>query len=345
MLTPNSQVIPNLEVLGLDAHDFKLTFLHCDLAESFGKLKKLYLGNFDDESVASLSGFLQRLNCLESLSFCGNSFKELFPYEQGHTWKQDLRGDTFLQNLQTLQVDRCHCLTILMPIAMAFKNLTTLDSWSCDGLVNVLACSAAKTLVNLTTMKIRDCKLVTEVIANEGDREEAIVFGQLKVLELYRLSCLTFFCSTNYSFKFPCLEQVIVSQCPKLKIFSQGVLSTPLLKRVQLSREDDPAYFWKEDLNSTIKQMFTDMVGFCSFEHLTLSQFPNLKEKLWNGQAPIDLFWNLKSLEVDNFSDMSSAIPSNVLCGFKNLEMLDVRSCESLEQVFDLTKVVKKFWA
>ncbi|KAJ0098758.1 hypothetical protein Patl1_21961 [Pistacia atlantica] len=33
---------------------------------------------------------------------------------------------------------------------------------------------------------------------------------------------------------------------------------------------------------------------------------------------------------------MSSAIPSNVLCGFKNLEMLDVRSCESLEQVFDL---------
>ncbi|KAJ0099955.1 hypothetical protein Patl1_21927 [Pistacia atlantica] len=82
--------------------------------------------------------------------------------------------------------------------------------------------------------------------------------------------------------------------------------------------------------------MFTDMVGFRSFEHLTLSQFPDLKEKLWNGQVPIDLFWNLKSLEVDNLSDMSSAIPSNVLSGFKNLEMLDVRSCESLEQVFDL---------
>ncbi|XP_031270765.1 uncharacterized protein LOC116129150 [Pistacia vera] len=306
------KVIPNLEALALDAHDFKLTFLHCDLAESFGKLKTLLLCYFDDEYVASLSGFLQRLNCLESLWFVGNSFKELFPYEQGHIWKQDLRGDTFLQNLQTLQVV------------------------SCDGLVSILTCSAAKALVNLTTTTIRDCKLVIEIIAKEGDREEEIVFGQLKVLELYCLSSLTFFCSTNYSFKFPCLEQVIVSQCPKLKIFSQGVLSTPLLKRVQLTREGDPEYFWKEDLNSTIKQMFTDMVGFRSFEHLTLSQFPNLKEKLWNGQTPIDLFWNLKSLEVDNFSDMSSAIPSNVLCGFKNLEMLDVRSCESLEQVFDL---------
>ncbi|XP_031274591.1 uncharacterized protein LOC116133068 isoform X1 [Pistacia vera] len=330
------KVIPNLEELGLDAHDFKLTFLHCYLAESFGKLKKLWLSNFDGESVASLSGFLQRLNCLESLFFVDNSFKELFPYEQGHIWKQDLRGDTFIQNLQTLQVVSCHPLTILMPTAMSFKNLTTLDTWSCDGLVNILACSAAKALVNLTTMRIRDCKLVTEVIANEGDREEEIVFGQLKVLELYRLSSLTFFCSTNYSFKFLCLEQVIVSQCPKLKIFSQGVLSTPLLKRVQLMRKDDPEYFWKEDLNSTIQQMFIDMVGFRNFEHLTLSQFPNMKEKIWNGQGLIDVFWNLKSLVVDKFSDISSAIPSNVLCRFKNLEMLDVRSCESLEQVFDL---------
>ncbi|XP_031254554.1 uncharacterized protein LOC116112566 [Pistacia vera] len=96
------EVIPNLEVLGLDAHDFKLTFLHCDLAKSFDKLKELFLGNFDDESVASLSGFLQRLNCLESLLFYDSSFKDLFPYEQGHIWKQDLQGDTFLQNLQTL---------------------------------------------------------------------------------------------------------------------------------------------------------------------------------------------------------------------------------------------------
>ncbi|KAJ0098534.1 hypothetical protein Patl1_22017 [Pistacia atlantica] len=60
-LFPLEKVIPNLEVLGLDAHDFRLTFLHCDLAENFGKLKTLSVSNFDDESVASLFDFLQRL--------------------------------------------------------------------------------------------------------------------------------------------------------------------------------------------------------------------------------------------------------------------------------------------
>ncbi|XP_031280181.1 probable disease resistance protein At4g27220 [Pistacia vera] len=266
-LFPLEKVMPNLEGLGLDAHDFRLTFLHSDLAENFCKLKTLSVSNFDDESVASLFDFLQRLNCLEQLGFFDNNFKELFPYEQGCMWKQDTQVDTFLQNLQILDVERCHYLTILMPSVTAFKNIKTLEAFCCNGLVNVLTCSAVKTLVNLTTLRIRDCNLVTEVIANEGDREEEIVFGQLKLLELYCLSSLTFFCSANYSFKFPCLEQVIVSQCPKLEIFCQGMLSTPMLKKVQLTKQDDGReYFWKEDLNSTIQQMFIDMVGFRNFK-------------------------------------------------------------------------------
>ncbi|XP_044484330.1 uncharacterized protein LOC123210163 [Mangifera indica] len=224
-----------------------------------------------------------------------------------------------------------------MPSAMSFKNLETLEVYNCDGLAKVLTSEATKTLVNLTTMRIKECKLLIEVIANEGGKEEEIVFGQLKVLELHYLSSLAFFCSANYSFKFPCLEQVIVSQCPKLNVFSQGVLSTPLLKKVQLTKpDDDIEYFWKDDLNSTIQQIFTDMVGFRNLEHLTLSEFPSMKEKLWNGQLPMDIFWNLKSLVVDKFSNISSGIPLNVLCHFNNLELLEVKSCESLEQVFDL---------
>ncbi|XP_044467939.1 uncharacterized protein LOC123197663 [Mangifera indica] len=259
------KVMPNLEWLGLDAHDFALTFLHCNLSEIFGKIKMLFLGNFDDESVASVFDFLQKLNCLEKLSFIDNSCKKLFPYEQGHIWKQGFRGDTFLQNLQTLQVHRCHCLTILMPSGMSFKNLKTLEATICDGLDKVLTFEAAKALINLTTLTIRDCKLVTEIIANEGDREEEIVFGHLNVLELYCLSNLTFFCSANYSFKFPCLEQVIVYQCPRFNIFSRGVLSTPLLKKVQLIKGDnDQEHFWKKDLNSTIQQIFRNMVLFNS---------------------------------------------------------------------------------
>ncbi|XP_044495963.1 disease resistance protein RPS2-like [Mangifera indica] len=61
-----------------------------------------------------------------------------------------------------------------------------------------------------------------------------------------------------------------------------------------------------------------------------------MKEKIWNGQVPINFFGNLKSLVVDKFLDISIGISSNVLCCFKNLELLEVKSCESLEQVFDL---------
>ncbi|XP_044467937.1 probable disease resistance protein At4g27220 [Mangifera indica] len=308
------KVIPNLEKLGLDAYHFGLTFLHSDLAESFGKLERLLLSDFDDESVASVFSFLQKLNSLESLSFFYSSFKELFPYELGHMGKQDFRGDTFLQSLQTLHVRWCHCLTILMPYATSFKNLKTLETCNCDRLAKVLTFSAANTLVNLRTLKIRECNLVTEVVVNEGDREEEIVFGQLKVLELYSLSSLTCFCSANYSFKFPCLEQVIVSQCPKLNIFSQGVLSTPLLRKVQLTEGDtDQEYFWKDDLNSTIQKIFTDMIGFRDIEYFKLSEFPILKEKIWNGQLSVGIFRNLKWLVCDEDFDMSSAFPSHVL--------------------------------
>ncbi|XP_044467302.1 disease resistance protein At4g27190-like [Mangifera indica] len=254
------KVIPNLEEFGLDAHNFKLTFLHSDLAESFSKLKLLRLQYFDDEFVASVFVFLQRLNCLETLIFFRGSFKELFPYEKGHIWKQDFRGDTSLQNLQTLQVWYCHCLTILMPSTTSFNNLETLEACYCDGLDKILTCEAIKSLVNLKNLRIRHCKLVTEVIANEGDQEKDIVFDKLKVLVLYCLSNLTCFCSTNYSFKFPSLEQVVVSQCPRLNIFSQGVLSTPLLEEILLIKGDnDEEFFWKNDLNSTIQQIFTNM--------------------------------------------------------------------------------------
>ncbi|XP_044486366.1 uncharacterized protein LOC123211639 [Mangifera indica] len=331
------KVIPNLEELGLDAHDFRLTFVHSEIVESFGKLKILWLGNFDDEFVASLFNFLQKLNCLESLGFIDGSFKELFPYEQGHIWKQDFLGNTFLPNLQRLRVRRCHCLTMLMPFAMSFKNLETLEVYNCNGLAKVLTSEAAKTLVNLTTMRIRECKLLIEVMANEGDKEEEIVFGQLKVLELHCLSSLAFFCSAKYSFQFPCLRQVIVSQCPKLNIFSQGISSTPLLKEVQLTKpDDDVKYFWKDGLNSTIQQIFTDMIGFRNMEYVKLSKLPTLREKIWNEGLPVGLFCNLKWLVLDEDFDKSTAFPFHVFNDLRNLETLEVRNYHSLEDLFDI---------
>lgn len=118
------------------------------------------------------------------------------------------------------------------------SNLVTLDLWQCKATA-LITSSVAQNLVQLIKMRIRDCIMVREIVAKEkDDAKDVISFSKLKCLVLHYLPNLSSFCSEEYNFQFPSLEQVIVRQCPKLKIFCQGVLSTPQLHRVRLSEED-----------------------------------------------------------------------------------------------------------
>ncbi|XP_044463350.1 uncharacterized protein LOC123194258 [Mangifera indica] len=332
------KVIPNLEILGLKAGNLTSSCLDRIPARSFRKLKILGLDSFDDYSVRFQFGLLQKLHNLEDLGLYDCTFQELPPYE-GCASKQNSQMETFLQNLQTLRIWNCHHLRYLMPSShIWFKNIKHLEVYRCNGLAKILACSVVRTLVQITTIKITECELVTEIIATESEiktTEEEIGFNQLEMLELHCLKSLTCFCSANYTFRFPCLEQVIVSQCPNMKTFSEGGLSTPKLKKVQLTETINTKSFWKDDLNSTVQHMFTNMLGFSNIENLKLSEFPELEKKIWKSEVSDGLFYNLKSLVLDTFLESSSAIPSRMLSDLKNLEILEVRSCDSLTQLFD----------
>ncbi|XP_044474533.1 uncharacterized protein LOC123202630 [Mangifera indica] len=335
------KVIPNLETLGLNADNVTSSCLDPIPAKSFGKLKFLGLDSFDDYSVGFQFGLLQKLHNLETLGLYDCTFQELLPYE-GYARKQNFRMETFLQNLQTLKVWRCHCLTYLMSSSViCFKNIKNLNVYSCNRLKYILSCSAATALVHLTTISVSECESLRMVVATEiNTTEEEVVFSQLRKLKFHCLKSLTCFCSANYAFRFPCLEQVIVSQCPNMKTFSQGSLSTQKLDKVQLTKKIKAESFWKDDLNSTIQHMFTNMVGFRNIEDLKLSEFSELKEKIWKSEVLDDLFYNLKSLVLDAFLESSSAIPSHVLSGFENLETLEVRNCDSLKQLFDTERTL-----
>ncbi|XP_044475558.1 uncharacterized protein LOC123203299 isoform X3 [Mangifera indica] len=191
------KVIPNLEALILNADNITSSCLDRIPARSFGKLKYLGLDSFDDYSVGFLFGLLQKLHNLETLSLLTCTFQELLPYE-GYERKQNSQMETFLQNLQTLIVWSSHCLTYLMPSsAICFKNIKNLEVNCCNGLENILPCSAATTLVHLTTISVRECESLTEIIATKVDTaEEEIVFSQLKTLDI---------------------DIYIVSQCPNMK--------------------------------------------------------------------------------------------------------------------------------
>ncbi|KAK8277405.1 hypothetical protein V6Z12_D10G265900 [Gossypium hirsutum] len=100
---------------------------------------------------------------------------------------------------------------------------------------------------------------MTEIVGNGGDFPQTIVVSKLKCLELSYLRRLKSFCSRNYTFSFPCLEELFVERCPRLKTFTEGVLSTPQLRRVKQSNYPEK-WSWASDINTTLQQLYTDKV-------------------------------------------------------------------------------------
>ena len=141
----------------------------------------------------------------------------------------------------------------------SFHYLQTLKVYGSDVLISLLTPSTARTLVQLNWITIRDCKRMTEIVANEGSEAEAgdeIAFNNLRDLELMELPSLTTFHLGNRTIKFPSLNRVDVRYCPKLKIFYSGVLSTPeltkfLMEGKWITKEEGDG---EVDLNATIKE-------------------------------------------------------------------------------------------
>ena len=150
----------------------------------------------------------------------------------------------------------------------SFCNLEKLEVWESNVLISLLTPSTARTLVQLQDITIIDCKRMTEIVANEGSEAEAgdeIAFNNLEYLNLNNLPSLTAFHLGNCTIKFPSLVDVRVDNCPKLKIFCSGVLSTPKLTEVwmrvdqihKVDRGGDP------DLNATIKEYWEAKLETC----------------------------------------------------------------------------------
>ncbi|KAG5232405.1 disease resistance protein [Salix suchowensis] len=268
------KVIPNLEELSLHVKDAVKVCQGQFSADLFHKVRLLALQCFDGASAEFPVGILNRFHNMERLFVTTGYLKELFPCqlvdEEEHTlarirclelgylpdlekiWNQDLRVDQLLQNLETLKVVYCDSLINLAPSASSFGNLTALHVLDCKALKYLVTSSTARSLVQLSIMSIKECKMVTEIVAgNEDEAGNEIIFRKLESLKLDCLASLTSFCSVDFTFRFPCLTEVIVTDCPKMKTFSPGILSTPKLRKVWLSEEKDKGH-WKRDLNITI---------------------------------------------------------------------------------------------
>ncbi|KAK2640390.1 hypothetical protein Ddye_028185 [Dipteronia dyeriana] len=210
-----------------------------------------------------------------------------------YMWKQDSKLDFIIQNLEVLQVWYCDSLIHLMSPSASFQNLTVLEVKYCRNLTNFITSSTAKSLVQLIQMSILNCKKMTEVVGNQGVIEDRIIFSKLKSLSLQFLPNLRSFCSVNSTLEFPSLEELTMTGCPRMKNFSQGVSSTPTLRKIEINWNSIELYS-ESDINNAIQQ-FHEKTAFPCLEQLILAG--KQVTMIWQGQS---LFDKLKILEVRN---------------------------------------------
>ena len=265
-------------------------------AELFLKLKFLRLLSFRDTSSNFPFHLLRIFQSVDSLFVGDCCWKEIFPKgiiidgedaialaririlelsylpQLRHLWNQDSQHGQLLPNLESLKIYSCHGLNNLALSSASFQNLTTLYIWNCDGLINLVTTSTAKGMATLTHLTVENCKMVTEILANECQSESEIIFKKLTSLKLLDLKRLTSFSpSTSCTIKIPSLEKVVVSQCPKMKVFSHGVASSPKLRKVHITDKMDEWRWVIKDLNTTVKQLHSQMVCVESISQISFS--------------------------------------------------------------------------
>ncbi|GKV47782.1 hypothetical protein SLEP1_g54646 [Rubroshorea leprosula] len=323
------KVIPQLEELLLTRHELQLLQRFCHLEElvvEFCNFKGLFpsKGEIEEQEKHIEIETLSRIKTL--------NLKHL-PYLR-HIWSCD--SSIVLQNLETLQVSRCDNLITLSTSPAFFQNLVTLNISRCEIMVNLVSISIAQSLVRLERLIVSWCYMLTKIVGNEGNGTQDLImitFTKLRFLKLECLPRLERFGSRNFTFKFPSLKELIVIQSPKLMIFNEGDLSTPLLQRVELIEREEK-WRWESDLNTTIQRMYMEEVGFAGLQLLMLSSFPKLLET-WHIKNPQELldFRQLRVLEICNCSKFRYLLTHSMALGLVQLWQLMVKNCGTMEQV------------
>ncbi|CAL0303662.1 unnamed protein product [Lupinus luteus] len=253
---------------------------YCD--DYFYAVNSLRLNFFHDKLERFPIGFLQRFTNLEILKVEFSNFTEIFSSENvgpimklktltlhelsqlEHLCKgKDENHEIYpiLQNIETLRLSSCPRLTNAVPSSSSkqFQNLDELWVRKCSGLVNIITSAAARSFLKLRKLTIMHCAMVEEIVAREDDSDGSeIAFMKLEHLDLLNLPNLTSFCKENFSFKFPLLQILYVSGCPRMETFSHGNLFAPMLREVIAAAN---GWRWEGELNTTIRKNFDESVS------------------------------------------------------------------------------------
>ncbi|XP_044484332.1 uncharacterized protein LOC123210165 [Mangifera indica] len=221
--------------------------------------------------------------------------------------------------LKVLRVEFCEKLLTIVPSntqgCLTFHNLESLKVKNCSSLKSLFPVSIAIGLMQLKELWINSCeleKIVSEEVVNGAP---TFLFPQLTDVHLENLCELKCFYPRLHAIEWPMLKSLGVYEC-KIKSYASEFPSFQAI-----DWEGQPASFSLEK------------TGFRNIEFVKHSEFPTIKENIWNDGLPVGLFRSLKWLVLDEVYDMSCAFPFHDL---RNLETLEVRNYHSLEDLFDI---------
>ncbi|KAL4378818.1 hypothetical protein GQ457_02G035720 [Hibiscus cannabinus] len=306
---------------------FQISFLEKfsnleELCISYCEVKELFCTEGDTDNTATYAGTLSTIRKIELMGLRNLKY---------YLWKQGVQVDHILPNLETLQVHSCENLISLGSSSILFQNLATLEVWDCKGMKYLDTCVAVRGLSQLKKLIIRECISVKEIVGSVEDEATCdIIFSRLKSLELVNLPRLNSFCSGNYTFGFPCLEELVVCGCPELEVFCKGALNAPLLQSVEYGKGKG---HWSGDLDSTVQQLYSTKVGYQGIGCLVLSEFSNSIE-IWkkNIQGSLD-FKNLTILEVEECNSLKYIFSVSMAWELVQLKDLKVKNCPIIKQI------------
>ncbi|KAI4353007.1 hypothetical protein L6164_001986 [Bauhinia variegata] len=340
--------IPMLKELKLDYNKNMMAWIQRYSPDiCWNEIKILKLQFFHD---VSLWTFIQSMYALETLHVKYGSLEEIFPPEREviditqrgrgihiktltidglsklkHICREGNEQNPMLERLEELYISECSGLSNLVPSSIKFNHLASIV-FGCNGILHIISSFTAKSLSRLTTMEIKECKMMKEIVAGKVTDDE-IMFSELKTLTLENLPQLESYCSLNCVFSFPALENVVIAECPKLKLFSKQAPNTTKLRSVKESDRSGANSYWEDDLNSTIQKLYTDKV--CRNSTSLELQFP------------ADHLNSLEVFGLQFLNDVNTGFSYSVLQKMSNLKTLIVKDGLS-EEIFPFKKQVVK---
>ncbi|XLU80663.1 hypothetical protein S245_004083, partial [Arachis hypogaea] len=363
--------LEELQLSRLNNSDIIYCFLHCN-----PNLKSLCLNDCDFEELkpdAIRRPGIGVVPKLKSLTLTNMYDLKKICFEQ----------DAVLQKIESLVIIGCYNLHTIAPSSVSLAHLTILEVVGCRYLKYVMSTSTAKSLGQLKTMKVINCGYLEEIVSEktqEGQEEKEnvgtdvpIIFKQLTTLELVSLESLHSFCSSiNCAFKFPSLQNFIVSACLKMEVFSANEVDCgPNLQKIYyVHHKEKKRWCWLEDnIGSTIRYIFENkslqelQVEWCNtiesifemddtkswessfqLKKLTLNYLTSLKSVWQHDKREILLgFQNLQQVTIIKCDKLTSVFPTVLARDLKKLEELDVSDCAELQEIVgkDQEKVVE----